>query len=111
MKYPVLDFHTFSDLTLTSKDLDPIYVALLRMNLSCVILNAWLIAYWCLYNAASASILVSACSNNWWTKEGADLDAKKFYALLTEASQTWPHGFERRHFRGRKAIDAGKSVV
>ena len=81
-----------------SEDLDPIYVMLKRADLPRPILYKWLLAYWCLYNATSAARVVEAADRE---------EPRQYYTVLCGAViENWPHGFERRHFRGKKAIDA-----
>lgn len=105
--YKRLDPVGFGHQLITSKDLDPIYVALVRMNFSEEQLARWLVAYWCFYHAGFAS----------WAsefEEGGD-----FWSSLLEAAANeieappggrWPRGSERRHFRGEQALKAVREL-
>lgn len=78
-------------------DLDPIYSMLERAELPTPQLHAFLVAYWCYYSAATAARIVEA-EVKW---------PGQFYHSMHVANRyNWPHGFERRHFRGEAAVSA-----
>lgn len=86
------DYVAFGRQLITTGDLDPIYVMLQAANLPRDILDPWLVAYWCYYNASTCSRIV---------------EAPDFWAAMHKANrENWPHGFERRHFRGEAATKA-----
>lgn len=101
--YSKLGIEEFGDFLLSSNDLDPVYVALVKANLDPVRLRRWLVAYWCFYHCGVASYL-------------SDHDGVRFVDQLLTAAENkepaptggrWPRGSERRHFRGeasRKAV-------
>jgi hypothetical protein len=93
--YPRLDVVTFGRQLLDSQDLDPIYVALIKLRLDKEQLARWLVAYWCFYHAGLASFL-SEQENYWsWMNRAAvNKDLK------------YPRGSERRHFRGAPCVRA-----
>lgn len=98
--YERLDIVTFGTHLLSSNDLDPIYVALVAMDLPDDQLSRWLVAYWCFYHAGVASYLSE--------KEGEDFWAEFRKACLNEEESPvgarWERGSERRHFRGANAM-------
>lgn len=100
--YPRLPLVEFGRQLFDTKDLDPIYVALLACKLVGRQLDRWLIAYWCFYHAGLASYASE--------REGRD-----FWALLLKAAKNtsptpsggrWPRGTERRYFRGEAGVKA-----
>lgn len=101
--YERLDVLTFGRHLITTGDLDPIYIALTKMEWdSPAQLSRWLIAYWCLYHGGAASHLSEFEGNDFWR------------GLATAAANVepaphggrWPRGHERRHFRGKAATNA-----
>ncbi len=89
-----MDIEDFGRALVTTGDLDPIYVILVRANLDPPILQRWLVAYWLFYHAGVSSRLAE--SRGWMQYQTA-LDEK------------WPRGTERRHFRGdlaQSSLDA-----
>lgn len=91
--YPrINDYVEFGRMLITTGDLDPIYVMLQEADLPQALLHPWLVAYWCFYNASTCCRIVEAPS---------------FWAAMHQANrENWPHGFERRHFRGEEATRA-----
>ena len=91
-----MDHIEFGKALLDTLDLDPVYVMLVRANLSEKQLKKWLLAYWCFYKAGVASCF-------------SELDDSEYYKYMMEAAvnkdKNWPRGMERRHFRGQAAID------
>lgn len=84
-----------------SGDLDPIYLGLLGSELPTDQLSRWLVSYFCFYHAGFASL---ASENR----------GKKFWKVMMEAAVNetsapgggrWPRGSERRHFRGKAAVN------
>lgn len=84
---------------LDTLDLDPLYVLLAEAEpvLGEARLKRWLLAYWCFYSAATASRIV---------------EYDDFYgAMWLALDGNWPHGRERRHFRGTSAAKALRYLV
>jgi hypothetical protein len=105
--YPRLGLLEFGEKLIESGDLDPVYVALNGHNTD---QHSWedgarerfLVAYWCLYHAGAACYV-------------AQHDANDFWGVLAQAARNtdpaptggrWPRGHERRHWRGRQAVDS-----
>jgi len=87
----------FGHALLNTKDLDPIYVMLVEANLPEPVLKRWLLAYWCFYSAGvAAKIAESRCF---------------FQTMLQANRENWPHGRERRHFRGSAADKAIRYMI
>lgn len=93
--YKRLSLKKFADFLLESGDLDPIYIMLYEAGMKRNRLKRWLLAYWMFYHAGVASVLCGAQDDGFY-------DMSKH---LVERSTT-PRGTERRHFRGKKAVDA-----
>lgn len=85
---------------LETGDLDPVYLALWRANLKTDVVLRFLIAYWCLYHVGAAA----------WIADGADFWGYMEAAAANEepapTGGRWPRGAERRHWRGKQAIDS-----
>jgi hypothetical protein len=101
-KYPVLDIETFGKHLLESGDLDPIYIALNKMELQSNQLSRWLMAYWCLYHAGTACYMSRLAGDAFWD----ELHKAAANVELTPTGTRWPRGHERRHFRGAAATTA-----
>jgi hypothetical protein len=92
LKMTKLGLIEFAKPLVTSRDLDPLYVALWEAQLTRKQLCKWLLAYWCYYHAGVSS----------WASEQSD-----FYGALEHIARSgtdYPRGSERRHFRGELAI-------
>ena len=104
MTYRRLGIREFGEHLLTTNDLDPVYVALVenKERWATEKLDRWLIAYWCFYDCGVASWLSEKEGRNFWTH--------MMTAAINEdpapACGRWPRGRERRHFRGKLAINA-----
>lgn len=113
-EYPAetLGLIAFGEYLLDSQDLDPVYVALDRMNWGMGQAARekrarWLVAYWCLYHCGAASYL-------------ADLNEPQFWLQLVDAAENlkdrspigkWPRGSERRHWRGAAALASAEGLM
>jgi len=101
--YKRLGIIAFGEHLLKTGDLDPIYVALSRMDLTTTARNRWLLAYWTFYHAGVASYMAdSADADEFWLRmetAGANLAAAP-----TPFGERWPRGHERRHMRGHNAL-------
>lgn len=100
--YERLDIEPFGRHLITSGDLDPVYIALAgalkeRPNT----LKRWLVAYWCTYNCGVSSFLSEASGRYFWkTLETIAANEK-----LSPLGLRWERGKERRHWRGKAALD------
>ncbi len=107
--YPRLTIYEFGEQLLISGDLDPVYIALDKMEWQDEgeakypdQLYRWLVAYWCLYHCGAACYL-------------SEMDGDTFWQQLLVAAENrlpapdggrWPRGSERRHWRGDAAVRA-----
>lgn len=105
--YERLPIEVFGAHLLSTVDLDPIYLALRKMEMPEARLNRWLVAYWCCYHAGVASYL-------------SEFEGKEFYDQLMVAAvneqpaptgDRWPRGGERRHWRGAQATSCVEALV
>jgi hypothetical protein len=97
----------FGTALLDTEDLDPVYLALSRVDWPPATLRRWLLGYWAFYHAGTAS----------WLAEAPD--AAGFWARATTAARNdelspcgsrWPRGAERRHMRGTAAVRCVESL-
>jgi hypothetical protein len=104
-KYERLDIYTFGRHLIETGDLDPIYIALNKIEWgSQDQLFRWLIAYWCLYHAGAACYISEAKGSEFWKRL---MQAAKNDEQAPNGGR-WPRGHERRHFRGEAAVKATK---
>jgi hypothetical protein len=99
--YDRLSIEEFGAHLLDTGDLDPIYIALHKMELDNVTLSKWLVAYWCYYHAGVACHMATMGKDAYWQE-------MMRAAQNIEPAPTggrWPRGHERRHFRGAQATD------
>jgi hypothetical protein len=90
----VCDYREFGNALLETEDLDPLYCTLTRAQIPQDMLKRWLLSYFCFYHAGVCSYI-------------AEQPRDDFYSLLLQGiADKWPHGAERRHFRGQAAVDA-----
>ena len=99
-----LEIRAFGDALLATGDLDPIYIAAHRsMGGESASdrgrLAAWMVAYWCFYDAGAACYLAEQGPAKYW---GAMLTAAENRSPAPDGGR-WPRGRERRHFRGAAA--------
>lgn len=100
--YPRLSIEEFGAHLLETGDLDPVYIALHKMDLGYGHMARWLIAYWCLYHCGAASFISEFKGETFWVKL---MDAAR-NDQLAPTGERWPRGHERRHFRGKQAMNA-----
>lgn len=104
--YPRLDIVPFGEQLLISGDLDPVYIALHKMELPEDQLHRWLIAYWCLYHCGAACYLSEATGQAFWMRL---FDAARNETPAPTGGR-WPRGHERRHFRGEQGKEAVRQL-
>ena len=98
--YDRLTVEGFGKRLLGSLDLDPIYVALVRMQLTLEELGRWLLAYWCCYDAGVSSYIADAEDpDEFWGRMGA-MAANE---VVSPLGGRWRRAAERRHWRGKNA--------
>ena len=90
----------------SSADLDPIYLALLKLRLDRDQLARWLVAYWAFYNAGFACYASEQSGENFWKLLAIAAENRS----PTHFGERWPRGAERRHFRGHAAIKAVEAL-
>jgi hypothetical protein len=95
----------FGNRLLDTKDLDPVYVGLVGARLESDQRARWLFAYWAFYHVGLASFLSELEGREYWRwlRVAAVNDGTHGLKLPTER---WPRAAERRHFRGKRCVDA-----
>jgi len=104
MTYEKLSIEDFGEKLISSGDLDPVYIALHKMEMDEDKLANWLIAYWCLYHPGVASYLSE--QDDFWGM----LELAAHNDTETPLGGRWPRAAERRHWRGANAIASFKSL-
>ncbi len=100
----------FGDLLIRTQDLDPAYVGLRGAALGRDQLCRWLLAYWCFYHVGAACYLSENEGSSFW--KGMLIAAENTEAprvtdrTIKAEVERWPRAAERRHFRGKKCVDA-----
>lgn len=101
--YPRLDIYEFGAHLLETGDLDPVYIALDKMEwLDGEQRDRWLIAYWCFYHCGAASYISEAGGKEFWQRMS---EAARNETTAPDGGR-WPRGSERRHFRGEASVKA-----
>lgn len=99
--YDKLTIEEFGRRLLSSQDLDPIYVALVGMELEPWQLGRWLLAYWCCYDAGVSSYIADAASpDGFWER----MEAMAVNEVASPLGGRWRRAAERRHWRGKNAV-------
>ena len=107
--YERLSIEDFGAHLLDTGDLDPIYIALHKMELDEDYLKRWLLAYWCYYDAGVACWMSTLTDPElYW--DTMMMAAENTTPPPVNVNMRWPRGHERRHFRGQQGIDAIKSL-
>jgi hypothetical protein len=110
-KYDRLAIEHFGAHLLATGDLDPIYIALVKLFRhpagSMPALKRWLVAYWCFYHAGQASYISEAEGEEFWARMRACTKNEE----LSPIGQRWQRGHERRHFRGEAASKAIRTMM
>lgn len=101
--YPRLPIEEFGAHLLRSGDLDPIYIALRKVRWELPFIKRWLLAYWGFYSAATAGYIADAVTMQEYWKRWKDAAENLVQPL--GLSIRFPRGHERRHMRGKAAMD------
>jgi len=106
-RYKTLSIKDFGLQLLETQDLDPVYNVLTQLDWDQDKVKRWLLGYWCFYHCGIASWL-SDFEDQYWFDHACNLVLNQQGGCPVEipASDVWPRGKERRHFRGKKALDA-----
>lgn len=91
----MLTIEEFGDQIIRSGDLDPVYIAC--TGVQGPQLDRLLIAYWCFYHLGVAAWMSEHKGEDFWTW---------MRSAAVNMRLEWPRASERRHFRGRKCIEA-----
>lgn len=105
--YPRLPIEQFGRQLITTGDLDPLYIGLARMEWDQDQLYRFLIAYWCFYDAGSASYISERKGNVFWNT----MHTAARNTVSTPLGGRWPRAAERRHFRGEQATNAVEELT
>lgn len=108
-KYSKLSVEDFGRILISSEDLDPVYVALSRMEIDDVTLRRWLLAYWCCYDAGVACYVAEAPDpdpTHFWVR----MRAMAENTLPAPIGGRWRRAPERRHWRGQNATRSLESL-
>lgn len=105
--YPRLSIEDFGARLLDIGDLDPVYVALNRVEWSQEKRDRFLVAYWCLYHVGLSCWLSDQTDAGFWVqlKEAAINDRP------SPIGGRWPRAAERRHWRGANALRSVESIM
>ena len=98
--YERLSIEKFGRHLITSGDLDPVYIALHKVQWDEAQLHRWLIAYWCFYHCGAASFLSQFSGSDYWLRM---MIAAKNVDPAPDGGR-WPRGSERRHARGEQGV-------
>lgn len=104
--YERISVEQFGRQLITSGDLDPVYIALHRMDMGSSKLSRWLLAYWCLYHCGLACHLSEFQGEQFWD----ELEKAARNDTPSPVGGRWPRGSERRHWRGAQAITSCASL-
>ena len=103
MTYPRLKVEDFGRALIESGDLDPVYIALRRVERPEEWHKRWLVAYWLFYHPGAACYMAEATEARlFWNRVG---NATR-NVTPSPLGERWPRASERRHFRGEKAEKA-----
>lgn len=98
--YERLSVEDFGRQLITSGDLDPVYIALRRVDWAPAQVQRWLVAYWCFYHCGLASYASSHVGVVFWNA----LHTAAINTTASPAGGRWPRGQERRHARGGQGM-------
>ena len=101
--YPILTVEEFGRQLIESGDLDPVYIALSKVEWSDAQRKRWLVAYWLFYHPGSASYMCTGEGEYFWNRVA---NAARNEDNTSPLDGRWPRASERRHFRGDKCVKA-----
>jgi len=101
-----LSIQDFGAHLLRTGDLDPVYIALVKLGWPEEKLERWLLAYWCFYDCGFACYVCEEADTFWGTMWLAAVNGEDHPAPVGR----WPRGKERRHFRGAQGEAAVASL-
>jgi hypothetical protein len=103
-----LGVEAFGKRLIATKDLDPVYVGLVGAKLPRAQLARWLLCYWCFYDVGAASWMSEQDGTHFWPymAKAADNLPEHSPRGLGLPAERWPRASERRHFRGKKSVEA-----
>jgi hypothetical protein len=114
--YPILPVEDFGRALISTGDLDPVYIALARVDWPEEQRKRWLVAYWLFYHPGAACFMsetqphsASPGSDFWaWAAIAAKNETPAPISKLDfpASIERWPRASERRHFRGDKSVKA-----
>lgn len=107
--YPRLAIEPFGRQLITSGDLDPVYIALAKMEMDRPQLARWLVSYWLCYHSGAASWLSEQEGDSYWYW----LKAAAWNNVSTPlgGDSRWPRAPERRHWRGASAVKSADHLA
>lgn len=92
--YDLLEINEFGRQLIETEDLDPLYIALNNSGFNKREMCKWLVAYWCYYHAGLCCEIAE--QKDFW----------KAMIKVAKGGTDYPRGTERRHFRGKLAIES-----
>jgi hypothetical protein len=98
-----MDIKAFGTALVQTKDLDPVYVAIVGAKLPGPQLCRCLLAYWCFYHLGSAAWLSEQEGEDYWRWMRV---AATNMLPPPGPEERWPRMPERRHFRGVRAEES-----
>lgn len=98
--YPKLSLVDFGVELVTTGDLDPVYLALNKVDWHINKKLRWLTAYCAFYSCAVATYISTYKSNHFWEV----MQIVAVNAQLSPIGSRWSRSPERRHFRGKQAV-------
>ncbi len=105
--YERMEITPFGEHLLSTGDLDPVYIALTRMDGDPDLLRRWLVGYWCTYHCGLASWLAEKEGKSFWNglrTATANVDP-------APTGGRYPRGSERRYWRGAVAVRASDALA
>lgn len=108
MTYDRLSIEDFGRALLETGDLDPVYIALAKVEWPEVQRKRFLVAYWLFYHPGAACYMSQSHPAS--AHPGIDfwvwVDRAARNEIASPIGDRWPRASERRHFRGDKAVRA-----
>jgi hypothetical protein len=92
----------FGEALIRTRDLDPVYCAVVDAGLKRAHAERLLFSYWCYYSLGASAWLSDHEGASYWAQSRVAAEN----VLPSPLGGRWPRGAERRHFRGQKCVDA-----